>query len=299
MPKAYVFPGQGSQFIGIGQDLHEQYPLARERFSEANELLGFSISELMFQGTDEELKRTDVTQPAVFLHSVISAEVVALPEDLMAVAGHSLGEFSALVVSGALEFKDGLLLVKQRADAMEKACREQEGTMAAIVGLADEVVEEGCAKIEGVVIAANYNCPGQLVISGEVASVEKACEHFKEAGAMKVVPLAVDGAFHSPLMASAREDLSRAIRETPFKKPRCPIFQNVDGQPSTEPDEIRKKLIAQLTAPVRWTETIQQMVIAGVDTFVEVGGNGKVIRGMIRRIDRALAVEPLKTNPVD
>jgi len=295
MPKAFVFPGQGSQFVAMGQGLHDESSAARERFAEADELLGFGITDLMLRGSEDELKRTDVTQPAVFLQSVITAELkMPSPEDLVAMAGHSLGEFSALVVSGAIAFADGLQLVMKRANAMEKACREQEGTMAAIVGLDDQQEEIGCDKIEGDVVAANYNCPGQLVISGEVQSIEEACAYFTEAGAMKVVPLAVDGAFHSPLMASAREELSKAIDETHFETPSCPIFQNVDGGPSTNPTEIKKKLIAQLTAPVRWTDTIQAMVKHGVDQFIEVGGNGKVIRGMIRRIDRKIAVEPLQ-----
>lgn len=296
MAKAYIFPGQASQFPGMGKELHEKSQEARERFAQAKEILGFDISALMFDGSEVDLKKTSVTQPAVFIHSVISAEIMSPLAEMEGVAGHSLGEFSALVVNGALTFEDGLELVKQRAAAMQVACDENPGTMAAIVGLEDNVVEEVCAKLDGIVIPANYNCPGQLVISGELDAVTAACRHLTEAGARRAILLAVDGAFHSPLMGPARNQLAEAIENTGFKVPICPIFQNVDGLPSKDPSEIKAKLVAQLTAPVRWTTTINNMRKQGIQEFVEVGGNGKVLRGMIRRIDREITTSVLQTS---
>lgn len=286
--KAYVFPGQGAQFTGMGKDLYDEHPLAKEMFEQANDLLGFRLSDVMFTGTEEELKETKITQPAIFLHSVIK---VALAGDDFApegVAGHSLGEFSALVAAGAMDFADGLRLVHARALAMQEACELQESTMAAVIGLEDAVVENVCAGISEVVVPANYNTPGQLVISGSIAGVEAASEQLTVAGAKKVVPLVVGGAFHSPLMQPAQDKLAAAIEATNFKAPRCPIYQNVDAQAHTDPAVIQENLVKQLTAPVRWTQTVQQMAQDGYVEFVEAGGKGSVLRGLIRRIDRKL-----------
>ena len=280
--KAYVFPGQGAQFSGMGKELYESSQAARELFDKADEILGFEISRIMFEGTDEELRQTKVTQPAVFLHSV--AQVAALGEDFVPdmVAGHSLGEFSALVAAGALDFESGLRLVYARALAMQKSCEEVPSTMAAVLGLADEVVERVCEPIEGVV-PANYNCPGQLVISGTREAVGEACVKLKEAGAKRALPLSVGGGFHSPCMASAKEELQRAIEQTVFEAPRCPIYQNVDALPHTSPEEIKANLIAQLVSPVRWTQSVQNMASAGAAEFVELGP-GKVLTGLVSKI---------------
>ena len=283
MKKAYVFPGQGSQFSGMGKELYNSNPLAKQLFDKANEVLGFNISQIMFEGTDEELKQTKVTQPAVFLHSVILAKVQPDFKPDM-VAGHSLGEFSALVAAGALSFEDGLSLVYKRALAMQKACELNPSTMAAILGLDDAKVEEVCASItDEVVVAANYNCPGQLVISGSNKGIEKACEAMKAAGAKRALPLPVGGAFHSPLMEPARVELAEAIKNTTFSKPTCPIYQNVDAKPYTEIADIQNNLIAQLTAPVRWTQTVQNMTADGATLFVECGP-GKVLQGLVKKI---------------
>jgi [acyl-carrier-protein] S-malonyltransferase len=290
---AYVFPGQASQFEGMGKDLYEASDLAKKRFEQANELLGFRLSDVMFEGSAEDLKQTRVTQPAVFLHSIVSAEMAGDDFRPDAVAGHSLGEFSALVAAGALSFESGLLLVKQRAEAMQRACEQNPGTMAAILGLEDEMVEKVCAELEEVVIPANYNCPGQLVISGTVPGVEKAVEALKEAGAKRAIILPVGGAFHSPLMQPAKEDLATAIAETEFRKPQCPIYQNVNGLPSSEPSSIRKNLMDQLTSPVRWTLTMQNMIRDGVSEFVEVGGNGKTLQGFVKKLDRQFPTRAL------
>ena len=283
MKKAYVFPGQGAQFSGMGKDLMEQSAAARARFEEADDLLGFSISKIMFEGTADELKATRVTQPAVFLHSM--AAVAALGESFQPdmTAGHSLGEFSALVAAGSLSFKDGLLLVSQRAEAMQKACEAEPSTMAAVLGLADEVVEEVCASVNGVVVAANYNCPGQLVISGALAAVQEAAEKMKAAGAKRALLLPVGGAFHSPLMAPAASELRAAIEATHFVAPLCPVYQNVTAAPSTEPKQIQTLLIEQLTAPVRWTQSVQRMVADGATEFTELGP-GAVLKGLIKKI---------------
>ena len=280
--KAYVFPGQGAQFCGMGKDLYESSPAARELFERADEVLGFGLSRIMFEGTDEELRQTKVTQPAVFLHSV--ASVAALGEEFRPdmVAGHSLGEFSALVAAGALDFETGLRLVYARALAMQKACEEVPSTMAAVLGLSDEVVESVCEGIEGVV-AANYNCPGQIVISGTREAVGEACVKLKEVGAKRALPLAVGGGFHSPCMASAKEELQRAIEQTVFATPRCPIYQNVDSKPHTSPEQIKANLTAQLTSPVRWTQSVQNMVADGAVEFVELGP-GKVLTGLVGKI---------------
>jgi len=282
--KAYVFPGQGAQFTGMGKDLYENSPLAKELFEKANQILGFRITDIMFEGTAEELKETKVTQPAVFLHSVILAKVLDVTPEM--VAGHSLGEFSALVVNGALSFEDGLKLVYQRAMAMQKACEIKPSTMAAVLNLDDKLVEEICASVDGVVVAANYNCPGQLVISGETTAVEEACSKLKEAGAKMAVLLQVGGAFHSPLMESAREELAKAIEATEFATPICPVYQNVTASAISDPNEIKKNLIEQLTAPVRWTQTMQQMIADGATEVVEVGP-GKVLQGLFKKVDRS------------
>ncbi len=280
--KAYVFPGQGAQFSGMGKDLYESSPAARQLFDKADEILGFEISKVMFEGTDEELRQTKVTQPAVFLHSV--ASVAALGEEFRPdmVAGHSLGEFSALVAAGALDFESGLRLVYARALAMQKACEEVPSTMAAVLGLSDEVIEGVCENIEGVV-AANYNCPGQVVISGTREAVSEACVRLKEAGAKRALPLAVGGGFHSPCMASAKEELQRAIEQTVFATPRCPIYQNVDAKPHTSSEQIKANLTAQLTSPVRWTQSVQNMATDGAVEFVELGP-GKVLTGLVGKI---------------
>lgn len=291
--KAYVFPGQGSQFQGMGKDLYEQSDLARSLFEKANELLGYRISDVMFEGTDEALKQTKITQPAVFLHSVIKAQMAGDLFQPDAVAGHSLGEFSALVAAGGMDFGDGLLLVQKRALAMQQACEAVEGTMAAILGLEDAVIEKICAETDALVVPANYNSPGQLVISGSVAGVEAAVKAMQEAGAKRAILLQVGGAFHSPLMEPARAELQEAIENTLIRKPVCPLYQNVTALPETDPDKIKENLIKQLTAPVRWTQTIQQMIRDGVNHFVEVGGSGSVLRGMIRQVDRSLPSEAL------
>lgn len=290
--KAFVFPGQGAQFVGMGKDLYENNSLAKELFEKANDILGFRITDMMFDGTDEELKQTKVTQPAVFLHSVITAFCLGDDFKPAMVAGHSLGEFSALVAAGALNFEDGLKLVYARAMAMQKACDMAPSTMAAIVGLPDEKIEEVCASInrEGhVVVPANYNCPGQLVISGSVEAISEACEQLKAAGAKRALPLKVGGAFHSPLMKPAQEELQSAIEATTFAEPKCPIYQNVDGKPHTNPGEIKANLIAQLTSSVRWTSCVRNMIADGADDFTECGP-GKALQGMIGRIDKNVTV---------
>jgi [acyl-carrier-protein] S-malonyltransferase len=286
--KAYVFPGQGAQFTGMGKDLYENSTLAKDLFEKANEILGFRITDIMFEGTAEELKETKVTQPAVFLHSVILAKTLGADFKPEMVAGHSLGEFSALVANGSLSFEDGLKLVSQRALAMQKACEIKPSTMAAVLGLADHVVEEVCASIDGIVVAANYNCPGQLVISGETSAVEKACEAMKAAGAKRALLLPVGGAFHSPMMEPAREELATAIEATTFSTPVCPVYQNVTASAVSDPNEIKKNLITQLTAPVKWTQSVQQMIKDGATLFTEVGP-GKVLAGLIGKIDKEAA----------
>ena len=286
--KAYVFPGQGAQFTGMGKDLYENSTLAKELFERANTILGFRITDIMFEGTAEELKETKVTQPAVFLHSVILAKTLGAAFKPEMVAGHSLGEFSALVANGALSFEDGLKLVSQRALAMQKACEIQPSTMAAVLGLADNIVEEVCASIDGVVVAANYNCPGQLVISGETSAVEKACDAMKAAGAKRALLLPVGGAFHSPMMEPAREELAAAIDATTFSTPICPVYQNVTATAVSDANEIKKNLIIQLTAPVKWTQSVQQMIQDGATLFTEVGP-GKVLAGLINKIDKEAA----------
>ena len=286
--KAYVFPGQGAQFAGMGKDLYDSKPLAKELFDKANDILGYSITDIMFNGTDEQLKETKITQPAVFLHSVISTLCLGDEFTPAMVAGHSLGEFSALVAAGALSFEDGLRLVYARAMAMQKACEVAPGTMAAIVGLDDETVEKICQQVSttgNVVVAANYNCPGQLVISGNIDAVNQACELLKETGAKRALPLKVGGAFHSPLMQPAKDELQTAIENTTFAEPKCPVYQNVDGQPHTAPEEIKKNLIAQLTSSVRWTSSVQNMIKDGANDFTECGP-GKALQGMIGRIDK-------------
>jgi [acyl-carrier-protein] S-malonyltransferase len=284
--KAYVFPGQGSQFPGMGKELYQESARAKTMFEQANQLLNFDITKVMFEGSEEDLKQTNVTQPAIFLHSVILATSAGNFAPQM-VAGHSLGEFSALVASGALSYEDGLLLVAQRASAMQKACEMNPSTMAAILGLDDEKVEQVCAQIDEVVVAANYNCPGQLVISGSMKGIEIACTRLKEAGAKRALPLPVGGAFHSPLMEPAREQLAKAIENTAFSRPSCSIYQNVTAQPSTDVVTIKKNLIAQLTEPVRWTQSIQQMVKDGATLFIECGP-GKVLQGLIKKISPAV-----------
>jgi [acyl-carrier-protein] S-malonyltransferase len=285
--KAYIFPGQGAQFTGMGLNLYEKSTLAQEYFEKANEILGFSITDIMFEGTAEQLKETKVTQPAIFLHSVILAKVLGASFQPEMVAGHSLGELSALVANGVLSFEDGLKLVSKRALAMQKACEIAPSTMAAIIGLEDAVVEEVCAEIDGIVVAANYNCPGQLVISGEIEAVEKACEILKEKGAKMAVLLPVGGAFHSPMMEPAREELAAAIEATTFSKPTCAVYQNVTASAVTDPNEIKKNLMIQLTAPVKWTQSMQAMIADGATEFIEVGP-GKVLQGLMRKIDRSV-----------
>jgi [acyl-carrier-protein] S-malonyltransferase len=282
--KAYVFPGQGAQFTGMGKDLYENSAVAKALFEQANEILGFRITDIMFEGTADELKETKVTQPAVFLHSVILAKTLENFQPDM-VAGHSLGEFSALVANGTLSFEDGLKLVSQRAMAMQKACEITPSTMAAVLGLDDKIVEDVCASIDGVVVAANYNCPGQLVISGEFSAVEKACEAMKAAGAKRALLLPVGGAFHSPMMEPAREELAAAIEATTFNEPSCPVYQNVTASAVSNADEIKKNLIIQLTAPVKWTQSVQQMIKDGASSFTEIGP-GKVLVGLVNKIDR-------------
>lgn len=285
--KAYIFPGQGAQFTGMGQDLFENSELAKELFVRANDILGFSITDIMFNGTPEDLKETKVTQPAIFLHSVILRKVLGNSFQPDMVAGHSLGEFSALVANGVLDFEDGLRLVAKRAMAMQHACELQDSTMAAVLGLEDHLVESICADTEGVVVAANYNCPGQLVISGETKAVEKACEALKENGAKRALLLPVGGAFHSPLMEPAREELAAAIEATEFKNPICPIYQNVTTFAVTAPSKIKENLIFQLTAPVKWTQSVQNMIADGAKEFIEIGP-GKVLQGLVKKIDRTV-----------
>jgi [acyl-carrier-protein] S-malonyltransferase len=285
--KAYIFPGQGAQFTGMGLDLYEKSSLAQELFEKANDILGFSITDVMFEGTPEELKQTKVTQPAIFLHSVILAKVLGDDFKPEMVAGHSLGELSALVANGVLSFEDGLTLVSKRALAMQKACEIKPSTMAAVLGLDDKIVEDTCAEIDGIVVAANYNCPGQLVISGEVEAIEKACEVLTEKGARRALVLPVGGAFHSPMMEPAREELAKAIEETTFNEPTCPVYQNVVAKAVTNPAEIKENLMVQLTAPVKWTQCIQTMIADGGTEFVEVGP-GKVLQGLMRKIDRSV-----------
>ncbi|EZH74496.1 ACP S-malonyltransferase [Aquimarina atlantica] len=284
---AYVFPGQGAQFSGMGLDLYENSEIAKELFDKANDILGFEITKIMFEGTADELKQTKVTQPAIFLHSVILSKVLGDSFKPDMVAGHSLGEFSALVANGTLNFEDALRLVSKRAMAMQKACELKPSTMAAVLGLEDEVVEQGCEATDGIVVAANYNCPGQLVISGEIEAIENACELMKEKGARRALVLPVGGAFHSPLMEPAREELAAAIEATTFNTPNCPVYQNVTTEAVTDPEEIKKNLIAQLTAPVKWTQSVQNMIKDGATSFTEVGP-GKVLSGLVKKVDRSM-----------
>ncbi len=287
--KAFVFPGQGAQYAGMGKDLYDAYPLARDMFEQANDILGFRISDLMFGSDSESLRQTAVTQPAVFIHSVIASKVMTIIQPDM-VAGHSLGEYSALVASGCLSYEDALLLVSKRAHAMQKACEAQESTMAAVLGLPDEKVDEICQRVQGhSVVAANFNCPGQVVISGTIEGVEQACVLLKEAGAKRALRLQVGGAFHSPLMQPAADELNEAILNTEFHTPHCPVYQNVNAYPQTEPDAIRQNLLAQLTAPVRWTQTIKNMVLDGATEFYEFGP-GDVLKGLIKKISPDVTV---------
>ena len=289
MKTAYIFPGQGAQFVGMGQDLYNLNEESKALFEKANDILGFRITDIMFNGTDEDLKQTNVTQPAIFLHSVILANALGDKFQPAMVAGHSLGEFSALVAAGALSFEDGLKLVSQRANAMQKACELQPSTMAAILGLDDETVEKICAQVEEVVVAANYNCPGQLVISGSIEGIDKACALLTEAGAKRALKLNVGGAFHSPLMEPAKVELQAAIEATAIQSPICPIYQNVDAKAYTDPQEIKANLIAQLTGAVRWTQTVQNMLADGAESFVEVGP-GNVLQGLVKKVDRQAQV---------
>ena len=289
---AYLFPGQGSQFSGMGLDIYEKYDEAKELFHKANGILGFEISKVMFEGTVEELKETKVTQPAIFIHSVILSKILGEDFKPDMVAGHSLGEFSALVASGVLDFEDGLILVSKRAQAMQEACKKTPSTMAAVLGLEDQIVDEGCKQIDGIVVAANFNCPGQVVISGSVEAVEKACEWMTSNGARRAKVLPVGGAFHSPLMESARKELAGAIESIDFKKPICPIYQNVPTTAITNPEEIKENLITQLTSPVKWTQSIQQMIQDGATSFTEVGP-GRVLAGLVKKINRASVIHPL------
>ncbi len=291
--KAFVFPGQGAQFVGMGKDLYENNPMAKEMFEKANEVLGFRITDLMFDGTEDDLKQTKVTQPAVFLHSVILAKTLGDEFNPDMVAGHSLGEFSALVAAGALPFEQGLKLVETRALAMQKACEATPSTMAAIIGLDDKTIEDVCAAIDGVVVPANYNSPGQVVISGSHEAIEKACEKLKEAGAKRALPLKVGGAFHSPLMEPAREELAKAIHEARFSAPMCPIYQDVDAMPHTDPDEIKENLIKQLTAPVRWSHIVARMIEDGMTEAVELGP-GTVLQGLIKRTSKEIALSGMQ-----
>jgi [acyl-carrier-protein] S-malonyltransferase len=287
--KAYVFPGQGAQFSGMGKDLYENTSIGKELFEKANEILGFRITDVMFEGTDEDLKQTKVTQPAIFLHSVILAKTLENFQPDM-VAGHSLGEFSALVANGALSFEDGLRLVSQRAQAMQKACEAEPSTMAAIMGLKDETVEEVCKNIDEVVVPANYNSPGQVVISGSMKGIDQAVEQLSEKGAKRAIKLKVGGAFHSPLMDPAKKELEAAIHDTPFSKPICPVYQNVTAAPSSDPAQIKENLIKQLTSPVRWTQTVENMLKDGAESFTEVGP-GKVLQGLIKKVDRKVQTQ--------
>lgn len=291
--KAYVFPGQASQFEGMGKDMYEASTVARQLFDQANDLLGFSITEIMFAGSAEDLKQTKVTQPAVFLHSIAKAKTQADDFHPDVVAGHSLGEFSALVAAGALTFEDGLKLVQQRALAMQKACEARPGTMAAILGLEDADVEAVCEEVDDIVIPANYNCPGQLVISGTIEGINQAVAFLQEKGARRAIVLPVGGAFHSPLMQPAQEELEKAIAATPFQVPACPIYQNVTALPETDPQKIQQNLIAQLTAPVKWTQTMLNMMDKGVTEFIEVGGNGKTLQGFVKKVDRRFPTRAL------
>lgn len=291
--KAYVFPGQGAQFVGMGKDLYENNAEARELFEKANEILGFRITDLMFSGTEEDLKQTKVTQPAIFLHSVLLAKSLGDEFQPDMTAGHSLGEFSALVAAGALSFEEGLKLVAKRARAMQKACEARPSTMAAVLALLDEKVEELCAQVDDVVAPANYNCPGQVVISGTMEGIDAACEKMLAAGAKRALKLKVGGAFHSPLMQPAQEELAEAIEAAEFKTPRCPVYQNVDGKAHTDPKEIKENLIKQLTAPVRWTQDVQAMIADGATEFVELGP-GKVLQGLVSKIDRSMAVSGMQ-----